>query len=68
MYHFKVLPELAWAVFVAVAVAVATDLTVVTPDALGDGRAWGAGLIAGATRAAAAAVLAFFGPHGAPGE
>lgn len=61
-YVFKQLPELGWAVFVAVATVVATELATFNESTLADPRAWGIAVLAACVRAAAGALLAWLGP------
>lgn len=61
-YTFKKLPELGWAVFVAVATVVLTELVTFNETTLTDPKAWGIALAAGCVRAAAGAALAFLRP------
>lgn len=61
-YTFKRLPELGWAIFVAVATVVATELVTFNESTLADPKAWGIAVIAACVRAAAGALLAFLKP------
>lgn len=63
-YIFKTLPELGWAIFVAVATVIATELVTFNESTLTDPGAWGMALLAACVRAAAGALLAHFGPGG----
>jgi len=63
-YIFKTLPELGWAIFVAVATVIATELVTFNESTLTDPAAWGMALLAACVRAAAGALLAHFGPGG----
>ena len=58
-YDFKVLPEVGWAVLVAVVVFAAQVLIEFDPEVIDDWETWAKALGAGAVRAAAGAVLAF---------
>jgi hypothetical protein len=61
-YDFKKWHELGWAVFVAVATVVLTELVTFNESTLADPQAWGAALLAASLRAAAGAALAFLKP------
>lgn len=61
-YVFKALPEIGWAIFVAVATVIATELATFNETTLADPKAWGVAVLAACVRAAAGAVLAYFGP------
>lgn len=61
-YEFKVLPELGWAVFVAVVVALATSLLEFEAASIDSWETWGIGVASGLVRAAAGAVLAALNP------
>lgn len=65
-YNFKLLPELAWALFVGLLVAVGVELVAFDPGvALADPAAWVIVLLGSAARAVGAALLAVLRP--APG-
>ncbi|HET6380189.1 MAG TPA: hypothetical protein VFH63_04030 [candidate division Zixibacteria bacterium] len=70
MYDFHKWQELAWAIFVAVATVVLTELVTFNESTLDDPIAWGTALVAACVRAAAGAALAFIRPAGssAPDE
>lgn len=57
-YTFKLGPEVAWAVAVAVATVVLTELVTFDEATLTDPIAWGSALLAASVRAAAGAALA----------
>ena len=61
-YIFKALPEAGWAIFVAVATVVLTELITLDINAIDDPLIWGAALLAASVRAAAGAALAFLRP------
>jgi hypothetical protein len=61
-YTFKRLPELGWAIFVAVATVVATELLTFNESTLSDPKAWGIAVFAACVRAAAGAAIAFLKP------
>lgn len=61
-YDFKKWHELEWAMFVAVATVVLTELITFNQDTLTDPTAWGSALLAASIRAAAGAALAFIKP------
>lgn len=63
-YTFKTVAEIGWAIFVAVATVVLTELITFNEATLTDPLAWGAALLAASVRAAAGAALAFFKPAG----
>lgn len=63
-YRFKVLPELGWAVFVGVAVAVGTELITVNQATLDNPAALIAAMVAGSARAVGGAILAVLKPSG----
>jgi hypothetical protein len=60
-YTFKTAEELGWAALVAVVVFIGTQITAVDPAGITDWKAWTLALLAGAARAAFAAVVAKFG-------
>lgn len=62
-YSFKTAAEIGWAVFVAVATVILTELVTFNENTLADPRAWGTALVAACVRAAAGAALAFFRPE-----
>lgn len=57
MYQVKWLPELGWAVAIAVAVVLASALVTFDPASVSDWRAWAVALAASVVRVAAATVL-----------
>lgn len=61
-YEFKGWAEIGWAVFVAVATVVLTELATFDESTLADPKAWGVALISACVRAAAGAAIAFFRP------
>jgi hypothetical protein len=63
-YRFKVGPEIVWAIVVATLTPLLIALSQFDPNLISDYRVWGVGLLAGAVRAAAAAVLAALGSGG----
>lgn len=63
-YAFKVSQELIWGIIVATLTPVLIALSQFDVDLITDYRVWGVGLLAGAVRAAAAAVLAALGSGG----
>lgn len=67
-YIFKSWPELGWAIFVAVATVIATELVTFNETTLTDPAAWGMALLGASVRAAAGALLAHFGPGGFSGS
>lgn len=61
-YTFKALPELAWGLGVAIAVAVATELATVDVATFNEPMAWVAATSAGVARAIGGFILAKLGP------
>ena len=62
-YVYNRAAEVGWAVFVAVATVIGTELLTFDESTLADPRAWGIALLAGCVRAAAGAALAFLKPR-----
>jgi len=62
VYRFKVLPEVGWAVFVGVAVAIGTELITVNVDTLDRPETLIASIVAGSARAIGGALLATLRP------
>lgn len=65
-YVFNKAAEAGWAVFVAVAVVVLTELLTFNESTLTDPVAWGSALLAASIRAAAGALLALLKPSADP--
>lgn len=61
-YDFKILPEIAWAIFVGLLVAFGTELATFNADVLDDPRLWIASLVGGMARAVGAAILSVLRP------
>lgn len=62
MYRFKILPEIAWAIFVGISVAIGTELVTVDTTTLDDPSTLIASIVAGAARAVGGALLAVLRP------
>lgn len=56
-YHFKPLPELGWAVLIAVATVLLPALVALDPEKIADWRTWAVALAVAVIRAAAGAAL-----------
>lgn len=63
-YDFKVLPEIGWAIFVGILVALGTELATFNATVLDDPTPWIAALIGGMARAVGAAILSVLRPSG----
>ncbi len=60
-YELKVGPELFWAVVITVVLAVAQVFLTFEPSEITDWRLWAVSLSGGVVRAAAGAVIGYFG-------
>ncbi len=57
-YDFRAIPEILWAVFIAMVVYIAQTLVFFNPSEILDWRTWAISLLAGCIRAAASVVIA----------